>query len=75
MWESDEGVRARRRDSIQGQRDPGRVTEDPTVAKQILPTRAGFFFGNTEYDERYLNDVRMTHAWAIRMLYELKWAM
>ena len=47
---------------------PGKVIKDATVAKQLLPTRSGFFFGNTEYDEGYLNDVVETREWLYRML-------
>lgn len=52
----------------------GRVIEDPTVAKQLLPTRAGFFFGGTEYDESYLDEVKRTQAWVFKMLSDLKTA-
>jgi len=55
-------------------REPGRVIEDPTVAKQLLPTRAGFFFGSTEYDENYLDNVKDMHDWAVRILSESKTA-
>jgi hypothetical protein len=37
---------------------PGKVIADPTVAHELLPTQSGFFFGDTEYDEYYLGDVR-----------------
>lgn len=32
--------------------------EVESVADELLPTEAGFFFGNTDYDEWYFNDVR-----------------
>ncbi len=50
------------------EREPGKVLKDATVARELLPTRGGFFFGSTEYDEDYLNDVVRTHDWAISML-------
>jgi len=50
------------------QRTPGKVIEDATVAEQLLPTRSGFFFGDTEYDECYLNGVIRTRDWAAEML-------
>ena len=53
-------------------REAGRVIEDPTVAKELLPTRCGFFFGNEEYDEDYLDDVKATHDWATEMLSDLE---
>ena len=32
----------------------------PERAHEVLPTQAGFFFGNTEYGEGYWNDLRET---------------
>lgn len=53
-------------------REPGKLIEDPTVAKALLPTRKGFFFGCYEYDEDYLNQVIRTKDWAYRMLVDSK---
>lgn len=39
---------------------PGKVIEDASVAQELLPTQEGFFFGGTEYDEWYLQDVQFT---------------
>lgn len=50
------------------QRQPGKVIKGTDVAKKLLPTRAGFFFGSTEYDQEYLNDVVATRDWVMRML-------
>ncbi|MDQ0316416.1 hypothetical protein J2S73_002873 [Amorphus orientalis] len=47
---------------------PGKVIEDPSVAKRLLPTQDGFFFGSTEYDQHYLEDVVATRDWAARMV-------
>ena len=33
------------------------VLEDHSKAEELLPTRAGFFFGSTEYDDWYFGDV------------------
>lgn len=30
------------------------------IAKEILPTQGGFFFGDVEYDEYYVNDIENT---------------
>lgn len=49
-------------------REAGRVIEDATVAKKLLPPREGFFFGHHEYDEGYLADVIATQEWAARTL-------
>lgn len=54
------------------QRKPGQVIEDPTAAKLFLPTKAGFFFGCTEYDEDYLDEVIRTRDWAALMLTDIE---
>jgi hypothetical protein len=36
------------------------VLEDRTLASKLLPTTAGFFFGSTEYDEYYFQDIELT---------------
>lgn len=38
----------------------GEYIEDSSVAKELLPTTSGFFFGGTEYDEWYYKDVENT---------------
>jgi hypothetical protein len=53
-------------------RTAGKVLNDETVAKELLPTSEGFFFGCTEYNEDYLNDVIETRDWAVRMLEDKK---
>lgn len=35
----------------------GKVIEDPTVAKKLLPCTSGFFFGGTGYDQWYYQDL------------------
>ena len=40
--------------------EDGQIIEDSTIAEKLLPTQSGFFFGGTEYDEWYLNDVKDT---------------
>ena len=37
--------------------EKGKVIEDPSVAEDLLPTSAGFFFGGTDYDEYYMQDI------------------
>lgn len=49
-------------------REPGLVIQDATVAKKLLPTREGFFSGNTEYNAHYLQHVEATRQWAAEML-------
>ena len=36
------------------------VWADPSRAEKLLPTAKGFFFGDTSYDENYLDDLRHT---------------
>jgi hypothetical protein len=36
------------------------VIIDKSKAEQLLPSTSGFFFGNTEYDEWYYNDIQNT---------------
>jgi hypothetical protein len=36
------------------------VLENPSLANEVLPTQDGFFFGTTEYDEWYINDLNKT---------------
>ena len=36
------------------------VIIDKSKAEQLLPSSGGFFFGNTEYDEWYYNDIQNT---------------
>jgi hypothetical protein len=38
----------------------GQVIANPEVAQKLLPTREGFFFGYTEYDEWYVDDLKHT---------------
>lgn len=36
------------------------VKADPSLASELLPTQGGFFFGSTEYDEYYMQDIDET---------------
>lgn len=36
------------------------VLANKEVAEEVLPTQEGFFFGGTEYDEYYMQDVEYT---------------
>lgn len=38
----------------------GTYIKDATVAKELLPNREGFFFGGTEYDQYYIDDLKNT---------------
>ncbi len=37
-----------------------RVNENHSLADKLLPSTSGFFFGGTEYDEWYYNDIEST---------------
>jgi len=36
------------------------ILSNHSKAKELLPTQSGFFFGSTEYDEWYFNDIEET---------------
>ena len=40
--------------------EDGKYIEDATIAKRLLPAREGFFFGSTDYDQWYLDDIIYT---------------
>lgn len=37
-----------------------RVSANHALAEELLPTQSGFFFGSTEYDEYYFQDIERT---------------
>jgi hypothetical protein len=36
------------------------ILEDHSKAGELLPSQGGFFFGSTDYDERYFSDLQST---------------
>jgi len=40
--------------------EPGKVIINTEVAEELLPVQEGFFFGGTEYDEYYVEDLKNT---------------
>lgn len=40
--------------------EDGQVIAQQSIAADILPTQAGFFFGSTDYDEGYVDDLKGT---------------
>ena len=44
------------------------VLADPSLASQLLPTADGFFFGGTDYDDWYLDNLRYTEATINKLL-------
>lgn len=50
--------------------EPGKVIVNPEIAEKGLPTRGGFFFGATEYDEYYMRQIDSTIDIITRVLQE-----
>ena len=40
--------------------EDGKVIEDSSIAEMLLPSTSGFFFGNTDYNEWYMEDIKST---------------
>ena len=40
--------------------EKGKIIDNTELADQLLPTTSGFFFGNTDYNEYYYNDIKST---------------
>jgi hypothetical protein len=40
--------------------EDGYIITNPELAAKLLPTQSGFFFGGTNYDEYYMEDVKYT---------------
>lgn len=40
--------------------EDGKIIANPELAKSLLPTEDGFFFGSTDYDEYYYYDIEYT---------------
>ena len=48
----------------------GFVIDNQELCKELLPTQSGFFFGNTDYNQFYLQDIKLTLEIVIRALNE-----
>jgi len=40
--------------------EKGKLLKNTSKAKELLPTKSGFFFGGTDYDEGYWEDLKQT---------------
>jgi hypothetical protein len=40
--------------------EAGQIINNPSVAEELLPTQEGFFFGSTDYDQWYFEDLKET---------------
>lgn len=49
------------------------VLQVPDEAKRLLPTQGGFFFGDTEYDQWYVENLKMTEQQISKVLAEMDW--
>ena len=49
---------------------PGKIIKDPIIAKELLPTQEGFFFGSTGYDQYYIEDIQYTKELLEKVLAE-----
>lgn len=45
---------------------------DQELAEDLLPTQSGFFYGNTEYNHYYWEDVKEVNEWVEAVLNDLK---
>ena len=46
------------------------VLEDHSKAEELLPVKGGFFFGSTEYDQGYFEDVQLVKDTCLNLLEE-----
>lgn len=46
------------------------VLENRNLASTLLPSQNGFFFGSTEYDDNYFDDVEITYKWLNKLLFK-----
>lgn len=58
---------------IQLKNDCIKVLNDHSRAAELLPTSSGFFFGSTEYDEWYFEDLKETVVVLTQILEETDW--
>lgn len=48
----------------------GKVVLNPAICREVLPSKEGFFFGSTGYDEWYIHDVQVTYELCKKLLEE-----
>lgn len=49
------------------------VLENLEIADELLPTKSGFFFGGTDYDEDYVADLKYTSYQIDQILAKVSW--
>lgn len=50
--------------------EEGKYIKDSSVCEELLPTTSGFFFGGTDYDQYYYDDVKYTYDTLTALLSE-----
>lgn len=50
--------------------EDGMTVLNPEVCEELLPTQCGFFFGSTNYDEFYIDDIKETVSMLTKVLKE-----
>lgn len=50
--------------------EDGKIVLNPEVCRRVLPSTSGFFFGNTEYNEWYVEDIKHTYELVTKLLEE-----
>lgn len=58
---------------IQLKNDCMKVLSDHSKATELLPTSSGFFFGSTDYDEYYFEDLEETVDMLTKIISETDW--
>lgn len=53
--------------------EDGKVITNPEKCAEILPTQGGFFFGSTDYDEYYIQDLETTIKIITEVLEQTNW--
>ena len=53
--------------------EDGKVIANPNVCAAMLPTQSGFFFGSTNYDEYYIQDLETTIKIITEVLEQTNW--
>ena len=51
----------------------GKIMTNQELAAKLLPTTSGFFFGSTDYDQWYYDDIVRTHKVLGELMQEPKW--
>ena len=53
--------------------EDGKIVANPDDCAEILPTQCGFFFGMTDYDEIYIQDLENTVNILTEVLEQTDW--